>query len=311
MVKISKIKIKSFLIGIIIGLVLAGTGVYAAIMYQSSEVGYDNSNSGLTSTNVQAALDELYEEQQIPSPNSFSTDSWSTIKKAIKSGNTSNYNVGDTKIIDMGSLGTHTLRIANKSTPSECSGSGFSQTACGFVIEFEDIITTHRMNPWDSSITTSGNGNIGGWPASELRTYVNSDIYNALPTDLKSAIINTTVVSGHGSNDSSNFTSTDKLYLLSTHEVYKDVDGKTNSGIDPYDTAYNNTRQLDYYSSQNVTTSYYSGAIKQYNSSNSYWWLCSAYSNINSTFYHVYNTGNWSYYTSNATYGVSPAFRIG
>lgn len=163
----------------------------------------------------------------------------------------------------MGTLGTHTLRIANKSTPAECSTTGFSQTACGFVLEFADIITTHRMNPYDSSVTTTGNGNIGGWPASEMRTYVNSDIYNALPSELKNGIINTTVVSGHGTTSGeTNFTSIDKMYLLSTKEVWG-KEGPTNA-IN-YDTAEVETRQLDYYSSQNVTTSNYSGAIKQNN----------------------------------------------
>ncbi|UKI57687.1 MAG: hypothetical protein L6V81_10345 [Clostridium sp.] len=109
-------------------------------------------------------------------PNSFSTDSWPTIAKAVKDNNISKYNVGDTKTIDMGTYGTHTLRIANTSTPSECSTSGFSQTACGFVLEFADIITTHNMND-------SGYNN--GWSSSSMRTFVNNDIYNALPSDLK------------------------------------------------------------------------------------------------------------------------------
>ena len=239
----------------------------------------------------------------VPHPVSFADDSWSTIVTAVQNGNTSNYNVGDTKTVDMGSLGTHTLRIANKSTPAECSTTGFSQTACGFVLEFADIITTHVMN--------STNTNVGGWPASEMRTYVNSDIYNALPSELKNGIINTTVVSGHGANDSSNFTSTDKLYLLSTHEVWEDVDGITSGGIDRYDTAYNNIRQLDYYSSQNVTTSNYSGAIKQYNGSNAYWWLRSAYSSYINYFYAVNNSGHWVINSSDTANGVSPAFRIG
>ncbi|MBQ6497450.1 MAG: hypothetical protein IJI58_01905, partial [Bacilli bacterium] len=119
---------------------------------------------------------------------SFAEDDWSTIVAAVKSGNTNNYNVGDTKEVDMGTFGTHTLRIANKSTPTECSTTGFSQTACGFVLEFADIITTQVMN--------STNTNVGGWPASVMRAYVDSDIYNALPTELKNGIINTTVVSG-------------------------------------------------------------------------------------------------------------------
>ena len=166
------------------------------------------------------------------------------------------------------------LRIANISSPAECSTPGFSQTACGLVLEFADVITTHRMNPYDNSGRSNGDGNRGGWEYSEMRTYVNTDIYNALPTSLKNAIINTTVVSGHGSNDTTNFTTVDKLYLLSTHEVWEDAD---NSVIDYYDKSYNNTRQLDYYAGQNVTTSSYSGAIKQNNGSNSDWWLRSAY----------------------------------
>lgn len=44
-----------------------------------------------------------------------------------------------------------------------------------------------------NSIKTSS----GGWPASELRTYINTTLYNEFPTDLKSAVIDTTVVSGY------------------------------------------------------------------------------------------------------------------
>ena len=251
----------------------------------------------------------------VPDPVSFSTDSWPTIIRAVKSGNTTSYNVGDTKTVDMGTLGTHTLRIANKSTPSECSTTGFSQTACGFVLEFADIITTHGMNSTDT--------NVGGWPASSMRTYVNTDIYNALPTELKNGIIDTTVVSGHGSTSGeSNFTSTDKLYLLSTHEVWEDVDGNTSGGIDYYDTAYNNTRQLDYYVDLGVTmgaynsstSSYdgnYSSAIKQRSGSNSWWWLRSARFIGTSSFNIVSRDGYWGYTGAGSTGGVSPAFRIG
>ena len=232
-------------------------------------------------------------------PESFETDSWNTIVNAVKTGNASVYNVGDTKTVDMGTLGIHTLRIANKSTPSECSTTGFSQTACGYVLEFADIITTNVMN--------STNTNVGGWPASAMRTYVNTDIYNALPTELKNGIIDITVVSGHGSTaGEANFTSTDKLYLLSTHEVWEDVDGNTSSGIDRYDTAYANTRQLDYYKGLNVTTSSYSGAIK----SNARWWLRSAYSYGPNDFDGVDYSGYWSDYFATITGGVSPAFRI-
>ena len=80
--------------------------------------------------NANIEINSNIEVSKIPDPISFSTDSWDVIANAVRTNNTSVYNIGDTKSIDMGSFGTHTLRIANKSTPSECSTSGFSQTAC-------------------------------------------------------------------------------------------------------------------------------------------------------------------------------------
>ena len=231
-------------------------------------------------------------------PVSFADDDWATIAAAAKSGNyEGKYNVGDTKEVDLGSLGKHTVRIANTSTPAECSQEGFSQTACGFVVEFADIITKHVMN--------STRTNVGGWPASSMRSYLSTDIYNALPTDLQGVIVNTKVVSGHHMDDTANFTSTDKLYLLSTAEVW--AQGTSNTITN--DTGRDNTRQLDYYTG--VTTDSYSKAIKQLNGSNANWYLRTAHFYYTATFYYVYSSGAWDV-TGNASVagGVSPAFRI-
>ena len=230
-------------------------------------------------------------------PVSFATDSLETIVTAVKENNISKYNVGDTKEIDMGTYGTHTLRIANTSTPSECSETSFSQTACGFVLEFADIITTHKMND-----TTT---NVGGWPVTSMRTFVNNDIYNAIPSEIKNAIIDTTVVSGHGSEDTENFTSTDKLYLLAPKEVYADWTDNY------YDTAKDLTRALDYYKNLGISTSNYSGAIKKDGTSADWWWLRAAFSNGSGYFYGVSDDGALIYTGANSTSGVSPAFRIG
>ena len=239
-------------------------------------------------------------------PTQFEKDSWTAIVANVKANKISQYNVGDTKEVDMGTYGTHTLRIANTSTPSECSTSGFSQTACGFVLEFVDIITKHNMNPSGTYKGTQYDygWNKDGWPATGMRTFVNNDIYNAIPSEIKNAIINTTVVSSHGWNDTSNFTSTDKLYLLEPKEIYTDFDNTT-------DTAEDLTRTLDYYTSIGVTTSNYSGAIKKNGTSASAWWLRVANSIGNDTFYDVYSDGDWFRNGANYTYGVSPAFRLG
>ena len=229
-------------------------------------------------------------------PSTFPTDSWDTIVASVKAGNSRGYKVGETKTIDMGTYGTHTLRIANTSTPSECSTSGYSQSACGFVLEFADIITKYNMN------TTANSRN--GWPASSMYTFVNNDIYNALPAKLKSVIIDTIVVSGHGNYNLSNFTSTDKLYLLSPREVWN------YSGT--YDAASSSTRQLDYYKEKGVSTINYSGAIKKNGTSASAWWLRTATSSFNGCYYSVMYTGAPNdNNTAELKSGVSPAFRIG
>ena len=248
-------------------------------------------------------------DKDIPVPNSFATDSWKTIIKAVRNNNISKYNVGDTKTVDLGTYGTHTLRIANTSTPSECSGTGFSQTACGFVLEFADIITTHNMNPSGTYKGTQYDygWNKDGWPASSLYTFVNNDIYNAIPSEIKNAIIDTTVVSGHGSEDTANFTSTDKLYLLSTAEVWAQGSSNTIS----YDTARDNTRQLDYYKNLGTSTSNYSGAIKKNGTSADYWWLRAASSDNPGIFFSVNDYGDWINTYAKYTRGVAPAFRLG
>ena len=244
-------------------------------------------------------------DKDIPAPNSFAADSWKTIIKAVGNNNISKYNVGDTRTIDMGTYGTHTLRIANKSKPSSCSKSGYSQTACGFVLEFADIITTYNMNPAGTykNVEYEYGWNKDGWPASAMRTFVNNDIYNSLPSDLRSGIVETTVVSGYGSSDSANFTSTDKLYLLSPMEVWGDWTGMYGSEVDR---AKNQTRQLDYYSNLGVTYNNYNSAIKKHGKTQYFWWHRSAKYDNNIGFYGM--RGNGYAYRDG---GVSPAFRIG
>ena len=232
---------------------------------------------------------------------SFANDSWTTIANNVRNGLGYKYNVGDEKEVSVGGT-NYTVRVANNTTPSECYNEGFSQTACGFVVEFVDIIEQRQMN--------SSQTNVGGWPAMKLHGYANGDFFNKLPEELRNVIINTTVVSGHGwSNSNSNrsdgnWESQDKIYLLNTTEVW--------SALISRDRGYNKTRQLDYYKGKGVTISNYLDAKKQYNNSDSTWWLRAADSDENHDFFVVYSSGSWrGECGANDTYGFAPAFRIG
>ena len=237
----------------------------------------------------------------VPPPKNFADDSWATIAanvQANKEATASVYKVGDTRKVTIDKK-DYTVRIANNSN-YDCNLE--SQTACGFVVEFADIVENRNMN--------STSTNVGGWPATAMRTYANGDFYNKLPAELRKVIIDTKVISGHGSTSGeTNFTSTDKIYLLSAHEVWEDG---TSNQVSSKDTAYNQTRQLDYYKNLGVTTNNYSGAIKKnVSGSNSDWWLRAAFSNYNSYFLIVTSNGSWSSNSATRTYGFAPAFRIG
>ena len=237
---------------------------------------------------------------------SFSDDSWETIVANIHNNTIPGYyTVGSTKEIELeNGFGTHILRISNRSTPSECSITDFSQSACGFVLEFADTITTHIMKD---------NTTQGGWPGSSMYSYINNmnnstSIINSIPVVLRNAIIDTKVISGHGSTQGeTNFISVDKIYLLSTHELMEDDDGNPNDGIDYYDSAYYSTRQLDYYANNNVKAySNVSILSKNYQT----WWLRSPNLTFNQYFF-ITGGGNYSTQVPRILYGVSPAFRIG
>ena len=277
----------------------------------------------LKSSDLKAVPSGYKFECKAPLPaKSFDKDSWEVIASNAKSctdnPDSCPYSVGNEKEVDLGTYGKHKVRIANLKAPTEegCGTNGFSESACGFVVEFTDIITTHVMNPsGDYNGKTYQYGwNKDGWPASAMYKFLNdesdsSSIINLLPKELKNVIKPTITVSGRGREDTVEyFTSTDKLYLLSTAEIWSQ--GRVNT-ID-HDTARDKTRQLDYYKEKGVTTNSYAAATKKDSSGSiSWWWLRSARSISDNYFYIVGDNGNWYDLYADATLDVSPAFRIG
>ena len=250
--------------------------------------------------------EEAYDEndETIKEPESFEKDSWPTIAANTDS---DKYNVGDTKCVTVSGItsgkkydkcktGQFLLRIVNKSTPSVCNSTTFSQTACGFVVEFVDVVEKRSMN--------NTNTNAGGWKESALVTYLNDEFYSKLPTALQNSIIPTyPIVSGSGhSTTSANITTLDttknKIYLFSTLEVGHDQpsDNKNSPTTD--------TRKLDYYVRTRNTK-------KTYNNEASSWWLRAADTYTDKYFLGVFDDGDTTQGSANGVSGVSPAFRLG
>ena len=232
---------------------------------------------------------------------SLENASWNKILQYVNTDSICDvFSVGDVKTIDMGSFGTHQIRLANCSLPTECNDStNFSQTACGVVFEFTDIVSYHNFN--------SSKTNEGGWPVSQIRTYLNNDFYNALPTDIKNSILDVNAITGHGKKESSNFKTTDKIYLLAPTEVWGV------GGASDRDSAETLTRQLDYYNGLGITGSGNNPLASKYDTSTNTkknWWLRTSDNADNDDFLKVNNAGHWGDSTADLELGVSPAFRI-
>ena len=149
------------------------------------------------------------------------------------------------------------------------------------------MITTHVMN--------STSTNVGGWETSEMRTYVNNDVYNSLPSDLQSVIKTVNKVSDVGNKDTSTLKTTeDKLFLLSAEEVGYSASYQVNGQGTKYEIYSDNASRIKY----NL-----SGSADR-------WWLRSTYTYATRYFFNVGSGGGRSYDGADSTYGVAPAFCI-
>ena len=76
-----------------------------------------------------------------------------------------------------------------------------------------------NTTPSNSNKNNNGDGNKGGWEHSEIRIYLQTDVFNALPEELKNVITITKVISENDPNDNTKMTTSNTLYLLSLKEV--------------------------------------------------------------------------------------------
>lgn len=132
--------------------------------------------------------------------------------------------------------------------------------------------------------------NAGGWPACDMRRYLNNTVFDLLPDDLQEVISVTTIKQVI---DGETVTCEDKLFLLSRTQVF----GKGRwTEKEPDDT------QLDIFLTER-------DRVKLCGDHGTwFWWLRSAYNS--SSFNGVGTSGNYSYYNAYHSYGVALGFCI-
>ena len=178
----------------------------------------------------------------------------------------------------------------------------------GITFEFADVPAEHGMNVEAT--------NEGGWEASEMRAWLNSDFLELLPEDLRDCMEiaekrtnNVGAVEAEG--DASVVTETwDTLWLLSVAEVYGNLSDQTDNVS--YSTATYDAEGTQYqlYADRGVNRSNYKFCKKDEDGEGSFWWLRSPDNRFAGGFGGVGLDGDWWYGMCHADYslGVSPCF---
>lgn len=142
-------------------------------------------------------------------------NTWDTIAKAFKLGVAPSGWLGQTKEITSGTYNGYHLQLVDNTANryARADGNGYTKAVFMFVKLLPNFYT---MN--------STSTNIGGWKDSELRTTLNTTIYNDLPSDLKSVIAECVVKGGNGDySDQAVNESNNKLFIPCQYEIVGDT----------------------------------------------------------------------------------------
>lgn len=231
----------------------------------------------------------------------FSEDSWDIIANNISSGK---YRIGDTKCVTLDGLtstnsngcqtGDFLVRLVNTSSPDVCFKDGFSESACGFVVEFVDLFNFRPSNLPNYAFDTN--------TAKNLETKV----YQKLPTLLKENIPCTNV--GSASYDTYSVgaykTVSAKIFMFDMHEYLLDPEKKF-----PHRDAYDYERQLDYYKNL-ISSDTNALLIKKYNNTNTGYYSRTLHAN-NEYIYGINSKGAITSHYNDTNFKMALGFRIG
>ena len=133
----------------VLGAILTGGTVYAATVLPSSQVGYDNSTSGLAATDVQGALDELYARSNIiiALMQDFDKSSLPNIGDTAKVVDARDGNVYTVKKLADGKVWmTENLRLINKTISSTDSNLPSGETYTVPASNLSSFTTSYNTN---------------------------------------------------------------------------------------------------------------------------------------------------------------------
>ena len=242
-------------------------------------------SKGLTNSIIGGAGEGLYvwKKYSVAPPTFSNATSWADIGGAIAAdinGDidlSKHWNIGDTKDVTLTTGETIQLQIAGFNHDTYSDG----VTAPVTLVMKDCLNIKAQMN--------SSNDNTGGYPASAMKTYVETNIYDKLPADLKALVTPVKKKCYTTYNQASSLSEANyDVWLLAEAEVFDSVSYTVGNG-----------EGTKYPIFTDATS-----RIKKSDGFASYWWLRSAYSRYSAYFVHVGSDGIVFYSGASNNYGV-------
>ena len=279
------------LIGLVI--VFAGPGVAGAIRNQFNQV-TNTVDSGTDGGNFMSAEEKAYQEAMKTVVNKDAKDWTLEEQKAAAT--------------DIAKNGTSSAVYAKAMAAMEAGTKFSAKLTNGKTLEYRIVGINHddladgsgkaglTFEATNSALgyqkMNATNTNAGGWEKSELRGRLNTgDLWSLLPSELQSKVKAVTKMTDNqgGGKAGTPTATTDKVFLLSATEVWGDMQS--------------DGTQYEYYKSNGVTTSNYSGASSRHSH-----WTRSVHPSSSTLFRYVYSSGDCSNGYATGTNYVFPAF---
>ena len=273
--------------------------------FDADSISYDNTSSGLQATDVQDAVDEINDNLTWyiqngwlpvrPSgdvPVNMEDCSWVMLKQLASAGTLGNYyQIGDTKTIELNGGERVVMELVSINDGSGTAGGYYPRGTVDFISK-DCLQTTRSMN--------SSNTNAGGWVSCDLRTTLNSTIYETLPQAVKDALVEKTHKTSAGSQSTSLVEHTDKLWLPTEYEMF---------GATTYSANTENANVNKHYAVFDTNAD----RIKHQGTKGSaiVWWASSPDTNYSTAFCAVSSVGGVGDGNANNSYGIPLCFRIG
>nr|DAR15402.1 MAG TPA: Ig-like domain protein [Caudoviricetes sp.] len=213
----------------------------------------------------------------------FATSTWAEIKAAVQAGIngldlSKCWAVGDTKSVTLTTNEVIELQIAGFNHDTYSDG----VTAPITLVMKNSLNNTYIMN--------FSNNNTGGYPASAMKTWVEANIYDKLPSDLKAVVAPVKKKCYTTRNQASSLSEANyNVWLLAEAEVFDRVTCTVSNGEGTkYPIFTDDTSR-----------------VKRVNGSTNYWWLRSAYWDNDTTFVAIRSNGSVSFYSASDSFGVA------